>query len=190
MTASVLILTVLLGDPGPPRIVLDEAGTLGVALSPTLFDVPEIDRRLGSGLTTTLLITVDLRDEAGNKGRGAARVDIRFEPWDEAYHVRRYPFDRPPDASVRILSKTEMIDLLCEAELIVAELEPGGWQGRVVLEVLPYSDVEQEGAREWFARALAASDSGGAPNMFDRLYAASIKRHARERFTWEVAISP
>jgi len=191
MMHALLLVGLLMGDPSPsPQLIRDADGSVRVALPRALFETSEVDRQLGSGLTTSLLLTIDLRGESGKRGEGAARVDIRYEPWDEAYHVRCHPFGGVPDAEARILSKEALAGLLCAPELVITRLAPGRWQGRLVLEVLPYSDVEQAGARAWFTRALAGSDGGGAPSMFDRLYVASIKRRARERHEWEVVLTP
>ena len=189
MIHLLLTLALLGGSDQPPRLVLGEDQALRIALPVQLLDEPAINRQLTSGLTTSWLVTVVLRSSTGGEQRGATRVDIRFEPWDELFHIRLFPHDGNGTVLTETLSRAELVSLLTEPNLIATVLPRGAWRGRLMLEVLPFSDVEEEGAREWFARSLARAE-GGSPGVFDRLYAASIKRKAQLRHVWEVEVTP
>ena len=53
---------------------------------PTVLSHEEIRGHLGTGLTTTLAFEVRV---PGNKVRGGARIDVRYELWDEVWLVTR-----------------------------------------------------------------------------------------------------
>ena len=63
----------------------------GLALSrlpPVLAD-PEVRKQLGTGLTTSFVFTATARGGPAGKTKGAARVDVRYDLWDEIYIVTR-----------------------------------------------------------------------------------------------------
>lgn len=66
----------------PPMAQL-RGGTLSVTLPAGLLSEREVRKQLNSGLTTTFVLVATLDDER----KSGARVDIRFEPWDEVYFV-------------------------------------------------------------------------------------------------------
>ena len=93
MRRPVLAAALLLGLALAAR--LEAAGPVlersaeGVALTrlPPMLRQEDVRRHLGTGLTTTLAFEVRLT--GGGKARGAARIDIRYELWDEIWLVTR-----------------------------------------------------------------------------------------------------
>jgi len=72
-----------------------------LVLPASLLSDRDVQRQLASGLTTTFVLVA--RQREGN-ARGAARMEIRFDPWDEVWLVRRMGIDGKEDRQ-RIASR-------------------------------------------------------------------------------------
>src|SRR4028118_2284929 len=75
---------VLHGAAGPFWTV-GRDGTLLVSGPPDILSRPEVRPHLKTGLTTTFAIRVTATDETGAKVKGAGRIDLRWELWDEVF---------------------------------------------------------------------------------------------------------
>src|SRR5437773_8919791 len=123
---------------------------ISVSLPSWILQKPVVKKQLASGLTTTFVVIAKRRD---GSGRGGARIEIRYDLWDEVYIVRRLEFDNRRDAQRLAPDQLER-GWRNETRLMAASDE------RVVLEVellvLPFSAQEERDAREWLSK------SGGA----------------------------
>jgi hypothetical protein len=165
-----------------PVFTAAPAGVVTVALPASVLHSDEVRRRLGGGLTTTIVV---LARELDDDVSGGARIEIRYDLWDEVYLVRRIDFDRHVE----------------QARIAVAELERW-WRSaalrvlattreRVRLQldvsVLPFSAAEQQDARQWLTKsggvapARAGSSSGGT-GVVDALIGTTIS--AKPLITW------
>jgi hypothetical protein len=173
----------------------------GLELShlPPLLGEAEVRKQLGTGLTTSLLFEATAKGTASGKLRGAARVDVRYELWDEIYIVTRI------DATGRAVRTTlpsfeRLAHWWREARLVVIR-GPAAASARSVeirLRVIPFSQAEQLDAQRWFSQALSAEKSGSAgavseavedqPESFSQvinlLLATSIGRPALLEYQW------
>ena len=132
---------------------------------PPLLGMEEVRKQLATGLTTTLAFQV--RATVPGRGRvdGGARVDIRYELWDEVYLVTRI------DAAGRAIrasfpSFERLAEWWREAKLDVARLPRAAgqpaWRVEVRLRLIPFSQSEQLETQRWFSQALAAEEPGSA----------------------------
>ncbi len=183
-----------------------EGGRDGLALGhlPPILAEDEVRKQLGTGLTTTFLFTAEARGAAGAKVAGAARVDIRYDLWDEVYLVSRvdgsgrleranFPsFERLADwwRGVRLL-------------LIRAPADAGAQRVEVRLRIIPFSQSEQRDTQRWFSAALSGEKSGSAgavsdavqdqPESFSQvinlLMATSIGRPALLEYVWKLNVA-
>lgn len=184
-----------------------EAARDGLELSrlPAILAAEEVRAQLRTGLTTSFVFEAMARDTGGAKIRGAARVDIRYELWDEIYIVTRI------DAAGRAARLTfssfqSLADWWREARLVVLRPARAGpaRNVQVRLRVIPFSQAEQLDAQRWFSQALSAEKSGSAgavseavenqPESFSQvlnlLMATSIGRPALLEYEWKLAIPP
>lgn len=199
-----LLLAARLGAVQAPAI---EAARDGLALSrlPPVLAEEEVRRQLGTGLTTSFLFETTVRNARGAKTRGGARVDVRYELWDEVYIVTR--IDASGRAGQAILPSYERLgEWWREARLLVIRQPAAGAarNAEIRLRVIPFSQAEQLDAQRWFSQSLSAEKSGSAgavseavedqPESFSQvlnlLMATSIGRTALLEYQWKLAIPP
>jgi hypothetical protein len=168
---------------------------------PDVLSRPEVAPHLTTGLTTGFLLAVDLREPGGQRRRGAARVDVRWEPWDEVFLVAVTGADGRT-RRVTFTSLPALVGWWRALELTVATgLPAGSWTVAVDLRVLPFSHDEQRDAQRWFSGSLAPESSGDPPpgtqagesrlsGVVDLLMATSIQRRAIVRYAWKATLEP
>ncbi len=152
-------------DPPPPRLEPSAGDWAALTGFPPLLGDAEVRKQLATGLTTTLAFHV--RATVPGRGRvdGGARVDIRYELWDEVYLVTRI------DAAGRAVrtsfpSFERLAAWWREVKLDVARLPRAAdqppWRVEVRLRLIPFSQSEQLETQRWFSQALAAEEPGSA----------------------------
>jgi hypothetical protein len=107
----------------------------GVVLPAWLLKLDPVKKQLATALTTTFLL------KANKEIR--AILEVRYDLWDESYHVRRTENGRTAEERVRQLEPWFRTPI----EWHDAEL---------ILEVLPFSAAEEKDAREWLFRSRRA----------------------------------
>jgi len=182
-----------------PRFDVDEKGRLRVSQLPAILAAETVTRQLRSGLTTTFAFRID-RMQGG--AVGGAIVDIRYELWDEVYQVVAVG----GDGTARRFEAASFEDLETwwrEVSLVLlgpSPTEMGLRKMRLSLEVVPFSQSEQDDAQRWFARSFGASKGGQAEGIGDAaerrsdsleqvlgvLMATSIQRRAVVSYHWTV----
>lgn len=184
-----------------PAIEMSREGLALSRLPPILGD-EEIRKQLGTGLTTSFAFQATARGALG-KVRGGARVDVRYDLWDEVYIVSR--IDAAGHAAKLTLPSFERLaEWWREVRLVVirAPAAAGVLTADVELRVIPFSQAEQLDAQRWFSQALSAEKSGGAgavsdavedqPESFSQvinlLMATSIGRPALLEYRWKLPV--
>lgn len=189
-----------------PLWAVTRDGTLLVSALPDILSRPEVRPHLKTGLTTTFAIQVTATDETGAKVKGAGRIDIRWELWDEVFLTAvAGRAGRPRQES---LSSAERLAAWWRGLEIpaAAGLAPGGrWQVKVELSVIPFSRSEQRDAQRWVSDTLGegarGSDAGPPPTpgqprvdsgpalggVLDLLIVTSIKRPNVATYVWTAA---
>lgn len=177
-----------------PRVTLRDGARLVVSRLPAWLTEPEVRRYLDSGLTTSLLLQ---GGPLGASRSGAARVDVRFELWDEVYlvtlidgegRVQRSHQDSP-EGLARWWSEVE-ITLSAEVGVVGA----ADRQARVSLAVVPFSQAELLDTQRWLVESIgqAQGGSGGrdgaAAGAVGALIATSMQRRAVRTMAWTVPI--
>jgi len=143
-----LLIVALLLMPAQPSFTAQPGRVVAVVLPASLLSDRDVQRQLASGLTTTFVLVAKQRE--GN-ARGAARIEIRFDPWDEVWLVRRIGIDGKEDKQ-RIASR-EALEKWWSAALPVFSASAAHVALNVTLTVLPFSTAEGEDARRWIAAA-------------------------------------
>lgn len=191
----------------PPEAPVAVADEHGVALTrlPSILDRPDVRRHLDTGLTTSFLFKVSLRPPGGRAVKGAARVEIRYELWDEVYQLAALGLDGKL-IHHNLKSFEDLETRWRELRLLVlTPSQPSraiDAKLRVDLEVLPFSSHEQRDTRRWFSESLERSNRGNAENagqvseersetlseVFNLLMATSIERRAVVRYRWNMTV--
>lgn len=189
----------------PPR--LETVATQGAAPSwhlsalPEVLGDPSVKEHLGTGLTTTFLFRLTTRSSTGDRLTGGARVQVRYELWDEVYHVAAMGIDGRLER--RALDSLASLEAWWrELSLLVLDgqrVELGGSTAiKLSLEVVPFSSSEQRDAQRWFSESLEKRGRSSAeevaeaveesPEQLGRainlLLATSIQRRALATFRW------
>ena len=175
-----------------PRVALDATGRLVVSGLPPLLTEPAVKRHLDSGLTTSLVF------QGGPQGApksGAARIDVRYELWDEVYLVTVIDGTGEVENS-RHESAEKLAEWWSEVEIVVASVAGGNrpaGQARVSLAVVPFSQAELVDTQRWLAESIGqARGSRGGRNgtsgAVGVLIATSMQRRAVRTFVWNVPI--
>jgi hypothetical protein len=195
----------LAGAAAAVQAPLAEAARDGLALThlPPILAEEEVRKQLGTGLTTTFLFTAEARGAAGAKVAGAARVDVRYDLWDEVYLVSRL------DGSGRLEranfpSFERLADWWRSARLLLirAPADAGAQRVEVRLRIIPFSQSEQRDTQRWFTQALSGEKAGSAgavsdavqnqPESFSQvinlLMATSIGRPALLEYLWKLGV--
>jgi len=196
MLALVLAFALRAAAAKDPVARLRTDGMLLVKLQADLLAHRDVRRQLDGGLTTTFLITVT----GAQSRKGAARIEVRYEPWDEVYLVTARGID-----AVAQKARLETFERLGEwwrnAELPVLRSATSEKSVQLTLEVLPFSIEEQKETQRWLSRALGeahreqAIDSSevrgtaGASSVLDALIGTSIQRRPILRQRWTVAVT-
>lgn len=191
-----------------PVFTVQRDGLLVVSDLPQVLNRPEVKGHLTTGLTTSFVLRVTAIDPSGRKLRGAGRVDVRYEPWDEVFLTRRLGADRKSLRETvasydRLLSWWQGLSMpvLTSAR---GGAPGGGWDVRVDVDVIPFSQSEQRDTQRWFSDSIGGGGSGAPPSspegpgltpagdrslggVLDLLIATSIKRRSLVTYTWKAA---
>ncbi len=179
-------------------------GLLSLGRLPPVLEDALVARQLETGLTTVFLFTVEVRGATAQKG--AAQVGIRYDLWDEVYRVERLE-GRGERTTVSVRSRASLGEWWRSLTLQVAPAgvawQPTPTQGKVVLQVLPFSQAEQRDAQDWLLRSFRGttpvprSDRGGAApapatpvrEFYGAMLASSIGRRSLIAYSWTVPVS-
>jgi hypothetical protein len=171
-------------------------GMLLVKLQADLLSHRDVRRQLDSGLTTTFLVTVT----DGQHRKGAARIEVRYEPWDEVYFVTARGIDTVAQKP-RLDSFERLAEWWRSAELPVLRSATAIRSVQLTLEVLPFSIEEQKETQRWLARALGEAHreqamdksevrgTAGGSSVLDALIGTSIQRRPILRQRWTVTVT-
>ena len=177
-----------------PRLVR-EAG-LYLQLPADLLEIKEIEAQVDSGLTATLSLRYRLIPGRGQEGR--TLITVRYEPWEEVYFVEQI---QAAGRQQWTLAGKEALNLWWRHHRpqLFGDAFVGSGELRLVLEVIPFSEREQQQALDRFAKpepvpfetgnrdSLGGGNAGSpAPSseFLDLILKASAKRKVMFHFSW------
>jgi hypothetical protein len=185
----------------PPNVEIIAHQRLVVRKLGAVLAEETVSRQLESGLTTTFLF----RAEVGGRVFGGARVDVRYDLWDEVFEVVAVGSDGHGEH--KTLAGREALERWwSNLELVVAErgtlAEPLPREFVLVLEVVPFSASERDDAQRWFVRSFGATAGSDGPRVTDSaerrgdslekvlsvLMATSIRSSVLYSARWPVAV--
>lgn len=205
-TLALLLLTSAAGATEPALEVDGEHNLLLHGLPPIL-EEEEVHRQLTTGLTTSFAFRTDLLQTRNGKSIGGARVDIRYELWDEDFHVLAVGIDGRPRRHV-VASLDELLVWWRELHLPILDLDSLAAEPaidaavRITLDVVPFSHSEQVDTQRWFSESVtragqnrtdgtSSSPDDGEDSLgrvFGVLMATSIQRRALMSYRWTLEL--
>ncbi|MGA7616939.1 MAG: hypothetical protein WBX15_17345 [Thermoanaerobaculia bacterium] len=189
----------LAGDVPVARRIDDQ---IAVILPSSLLSKEIIQERLQSGLTTTFLVDAKFGGAARQ-----ARIEVRYDPWDEVYLAR--VVDGSGRSDLLRVGDLQALRAWWTAQPLrlfsVARGEPG--RVMVGLRVLPFSPSEEQETRDWIGEAAGLTSRGaseaadiskedntrnapGSGGIIDALIATSIQARPVLTYRWTIGLSP
>ena len=186
-----------------PSLEIEASGEWVLTALPPILEREDVAPQLTRGLTTTFVFIVDRLGVPGGKEAGGARVEIRYELWDEIFHVTALGMGGR-QARDELDSMEALVDWWGRVRLTVVSPAPNnpaeGGQARVRLDVVPFSQSEQVDTQRWLAQSVSSAElarSEGlstsvdgsetrASGVFSVLIATSIRRRPVTSLRWTV----
>ena len=179
--------------PGDGDLRLSETGELAFRFPDGFFEEKPFQRRLFSGLTTTIVLELELSsDRSSPKETAFALMEIRYQVWEEVLWISLTEADgRRQDFQV-----AQVADLLARLEKNPIRLSRPGqipasksFQASVTCKVYPFSRGEIEEARKWISKVVNVPE-GGARNPVNPAQRRSLGRDNRTDSIFEIILRP
>ncbi len=199
---GLLLLTSSPAAAAAVRLDLDpERGVVLSGLPPILAE-EEVRRHLTTGLTTTLLFRLEPQWRVAPAG---ARIEVRYELWDEVFHVGVLTADGRSEQMV-VPSFEELATWWQQVDLVVLNLEAQRGTAeryvRLVLDVIPFSQAERDDTERWFSETIGATARSASEEaerspeereeslgrVLSVMIATSIQRRALTSYEWSLQL--
>ncbi|MEM7051854.1 MAG: hypothetical protein AAF604_19465 [Acidobacteriota bacterium] len=189
-----LVLIVWLGSSAAfaaPRLEAVD-GAWAIAGLPDLLTEEEIAGQLETGLTTTFALVAS----RGGQTVGGARIEIRYDLWDEVFRVRLLGADGRRQGH-DLAGRDALRSWWRSARPVVlrSQAVTAGQEVRLRLDIIPFSQAEGRDTQRWFSDALGGSEAEldsdsvpGVDEVLGVLIATSIRRRALRTFRWTVSV--
>lgn len=159
----------------------NQGGLITATLPLSILDSAPVKKQLASGLTTTFIIAARQRERLLG-----ARIEIRYDLWDEVWLVRRIDLDRKEDR--QRLTSREALERWWRTPVRIFNSAAATMPLQVELTVLPFSAAEEEDARQWIAKGggVATPSSAG---LVDVLVGTTLAAKPIVRWRWDVQVA-
>ena len=164
-----------------PSFIVQPGNVIAAGLPASILHVASVRKQLESGLTTTFVVAARQRDRITG-----ARIEIRFDLWDEVWHVRRIESDRREDRQK--LTSMEALERWWRTPVRIFTTNDGSVPLQVDLTVLPFSASEEEDARQWIAKGGGAARPSGE-GLVDALIGTTLSAKPIIRWRWHVQVN-
>jgi hypothetical protein len=167
-----------------PSFTVQAGGVVAATLPLSVLQDTGVRKQLASGLTTTFLLVARPRDARLT----AARLEIRYDLWDEVWLVRRIEFDGKSERQ-RIASQ-DALEKWWRAPVRILSTNAARLALQVDLTVLPFSAAEEEDAREWITKSGGVGTAGGgAGALVDILIGTTLSAKPITSYRWHVDLT-
>jgi hypothetical protein len=182
--------------------LLELQGDRYYALSrlPPLLAEEMVAPRIRTGLTSSFVFRVTAAGSQGGKSHGGARLEIRYNLWDEVFHVAKLEITGEIEHET-LASDRALVEWWEGLRLIVLDaraVRAAANQARVQLDLLPFSQSEELDTQRWYSESVGraeldpdrggvSSPSRGSSSMehaFRLLIATSIRRRPVVSYDW------
>lgn len=181
VVASFVLLTALAARAEQrPVFSLQPGGVVAAALPLSVLHSPTVRKQLATGLTTTFVVAA--RQHQRMTG---ARIEIRYDLWDEVWHVRKIEFDRREERQK--LTSMDALEKWWRVPVRIFTNATANFPLQVELNVLPFSAAEEEDARQWIAKGGGAARPSGQ-GLVDVLIGTTLSAKPIIRWLWSVHV--
>jgi hypothetical protein len=163
-----------------PVFGVQQGGVVTTTLPLHVLENKSVRRQLESGLTTTFLLKTN--------GENSARLEVRYDLWDEVWVVRRLEGDRKVERQT--LASREALERWWRMPLRLLASEAARVSLELELSVLPFSVAEEEDARQWIAKSGGVgTSSGGGGALVDALIGTTLSARPITSYRWNVELA-
>lgn len=159
-------------------------GVVAVTLPAAVLQDKSVRKQLGSGLTTTFLVIARQRETGRATG---ARIEVRYDLWDEVWMVRRIDFDGRTDR--QRLTAADALEKWWRTPVRLLAADAARVALQVEVSVLPFSAAEEEDARQWITKSGGVGTAAGGGGIVDALIGTTISARPITSFRWNVDLS-
>lgn len=171
--------------PPRPSFSVQAGGVVAASLPLAILSDADVRKQLGSGLTTTFLVTARNR---GTDTVTGARMEIRYDLWDEVWIVKKIEFDRKTETQ-RIASR-DALEKWWRTPLRLLATGADRLSLQLDVSVLPFSAAESEDARQWISKSGGVGTaSGGGAGLVDALIGTTIAAKPITSFRWNLELA-
>ncbi len=181
-----------------PRLELGAEGRMVLTGLPPILNDDGVKEHLTTGLTTSFYFRAGGKVLSG--ALAGARVDVRYDLWDEVFHVVAAGRGEPPSRA-ELASFAELVEWWQGLRLALLDADrlerPWPRRLKVTVDVLPFSASEQDDARRWLSESIEQGRRSGTGDVgrsgdaadtlsrtFNLLLATSIRRRALATYVW------
>jgi hypothetical protein len=148
---------VLGADMGRPTYGVTPDGLVAVSFPPEMLRSEEVRRQLTSGLTTSFVV---IATAGAARVRSGARVEVRYDLWDEQFLVRKIELDgRVTQQTFASFDAFEKWWRGAAIRLVRVPPNTSPLRLEIELTVLPFSAAEQHQTREWLSKSAGVAGS-------------------------------
>jgi hypothetical protein len=158
-------------------------GVVAATLPASILQDASVRKQLRSGLTTTFLFVTRQRDTRILSG---ARIEIRYDLWDEVWIVRKVEHDRKSER--QRLTSLEALEKWWRTPLRVMATKASRVALQIDLSVLPFSAAEEADARQWITKSGGVGTSSEA-GLVDALIGTTISARPLTSYRWNVELA-
>ena len=163
-----------------PSFSVQAGGVVTATLPLSVLHSPPVKKQLASGLTTTFVIAAKQRERLTG-----ARIEIRYDLWDEIWHVRKIDLDRREERQK--LTSLDALEKWWRVPVRIFGNAAATMPLHVELSVLPFSASEEEDARQWIAKGGGAARPSGQ-GLVDVLIGTTLRAKPIIRWRWDVQV--
>jgi hypothetical protein len=183
--AFVLLLALTSSAQQQPRPSFNvNGGVVGATLPASVLQDKSVKKQLSSGLTTTFLVIARQREL--NRVTGA-RIEVRYDLWDEVWIVRRIEFDGKTDR--QRLTSADALEKWWRTPVRLLSTNAARVALQVDLNVLPFSAAEEEDARQWISKSGGVGTAAGGGGIVDALIGTTISAKPITSYRWNVELA-
>lgn len=168
-----------------PSFTVAAGGVLAATLPLSVLQEKSVKKQLGSGLTTTFLVIARQREPVRVSG---ARIEVRYDLWDEVWLVRRVEFDGRSER--QRFTTAEALEKWWRMPVRLLSSNADRVALTIDLNVLPFSAAEEEDARQWITKSGGVGTaSGGSGGIVDALIGTTISAKPITSYRWNVDLA-
>jgi hypothetical protein len=182
MAAIAVTLSARAVEPRPTFTV--NASGVSILLPPAVLDDPAVRKQLFSGLTTTFRLAVRKPSDGSLSG---ARMEIRYDLWDEVWHVRR--IDATGHAERARLASRDALEKWWRTPVRLFAPNESRVLLHIDLDVLPFSAAEEEDARQWIAKSGGVGTASSGSSFIDALIGTTLTAKPLTSFRWRIELA-